>query len=72
MSRAVWVLCVLLLANWLFQWRLTAWKVEEVQRASKQIEGKIDEVASELDKILLQYVEDPSAIERVRKHIADE
>lgn len=66
MSRAVWVLCLLLLVNWVFQWRLAAWKVAEVQKASEQIEEKIDELANELDAILSQYVDDPGSIGRVR------
>lgn len=71
MSRAIWLLAFLLIANWFFQWKLAEWKVREVQKASQHIEKKIDEVATELDNILLQYMEDPKALQRVKQHLND-
>lgn len=71
MSRAIWLLCLLLIANWIFQWKLAEWRVKEVQKASAHIERKLDEVSSELDTVLLHYIEDPRVLERVKSHIND-
>ncbi len=71
MSRAIWLACILLLLHWVFQWKLAEWKVKKIQQASEQIERKLDEVSSELDTILLRYIEDAEALERVKTHLND-
>ena len=42
MKRAVWLACFLLIAHWLFSWKLTQLKIEKLQQASDHIDEKID------------------------------
>lgn len=69
MSRIIWLAFILLLFHWVFQWKLAEWKVKKIQQASEQIERKLDEVTSELDIIILRYMEDSKALERVKQHL---
>jgi hypothetical protein len=71
MSRIIWLACILLIIHWIIQWRLAEWKVKEIQQASEHIERKLDEVTSELDGILLRYIEDAEVLERVKAHLND-
>ena len=71
MSRIIWLAFILLLLHWIFQCKLIEWKVKKIQQASEQIERKLDEVASELDTVLLRYIEDAEVLERVKAHLND-
>lgn len=68
MSKAIWCLCVLLILHWIIQWRLTQWKVSEIKAATEHIDKKIDEVATDIDQVVQQYMKDPEAWNRIKQY----
>jgi hypothetical protein len=69
MSRAIYFFLMLLLANWLFQWKLADWKIKKIQQSAEQIEKKIQEVSSELDLVIQHYLKDPEQWQRVKSRL---
>lgn len=55
MNKVIWLLCLLLIINWLCNYKLTEWKVQKIQQTAEHIEQKIDKVVTELE----QYLKNP-------------
>ena len=51
MNKAIWLLCFILIINWLCNYRLVQYKVEKIQQASEHIEQKIDVLVEELEQL---------------------
>lgn len=65
MSRIIWLICLLLICNWWFNWHLAAWKISEIHKASTKIEKHIDT----LQDMLKPLLKDPSKWESLLEEI---
>ena len=43
MSRLIYFMFFLFIANWVLQWQLTVWKIAEIKKASGNIEKMLEE-----------------------------
>lgn len=68
MSKAIWCLCILIIGRWFYDWSNAQWRVSEIKAASEHIEKKIDEVAADLDHVVIQYLKDPTAWDRIKEY----
>lgn len=75
MNKAIWLLCFILIINWLCNYRLAQWKIEKIQQASEHIEKKIDKVVEDLEGLLdpldqiKQQMKDDAAWENAKESL---
>ena len=48
MSRLIYFMFFLFMANWILQWQFTAWKIAEIKKVSDHIEKMLEERINEL------------------------
>lgn len=50
MSRLIYFMFFLFMANWVLQWQLTVWKIAEIKKASDNTEKMLEERIGKLIK----------------------
>ena len=55
MSRLIYFMFFLFMANWVLQWQLTVWKIAEIKKASDNIEKMLEE---RIGKLIESHLKD--------------
>ncbi len=51
MNKLIWVLACLLIADWIFDFQMTQWKIEEFKTAAEETKAQLQAIKAEVNEV---------------------